>query len=69
MIRDFEYKWATYKSHVLSIAYPTSFPLDKSLGFSDILNEFENVNNFKIAKTVHHANLEMFHVMINLSAP
>lgn len=58
-----------YKSHVMSIEYPTSFPLDKSLCFSDILNEFENVNNFKITKTVLHANLEMFHVMVNLSVP
>jgi hypothetical protein len=53
----------------MSIEYPTSFPLDKSLCFSDILNEFENVNNFKITKTVLHANLEMFHVMVNLSVP
>ncbi len=63
---DFESKWSTYKSDVLSISYPTTFTIDTSIGFTEITNEFTDVANFKIAKTIHNSKLEMFHVMINL---
>ncbi len=63
---DFESKWSTYKSDVLSISYPSNFSIDTNIGFIDIANEFENVNNFKIAKTTHINNIELFHVMVNL---
>ena len=58
--------WGKYKSHVLGIKYPSSFLIDKGQGFVDISNEFEDVRNFKIAKTLHGESIEMFHVMINL---
>ena len=63
---DFESKWATYMSDVLSISYPITFAIDTTLGFTEIASEFTDVVNFKIAKTIHNSNLEMFHVMINL---
>lgn len=64
---DFESKWSTYMSDVLSISYPLFFAIDASIGFTEITREFTDVVNFKIAKTIHKSNLEMFHVMINLS--
>lgn len=63
---DFESKWSTYKSDVLSILYPSTFAINTTIGFTDITSEFTDVVNFKIAKTIHNSNLEMFHVMINL---
>ena len=63
---DFEDKWTTYKSDVLSIQYPTNFAIDTTIGFFEIEKEFVDVINFKIAKTIHNSILEMFHVMINL---
>jgi len=63
---DFESKWSTYMSDVLSISYPVNFAIDTTIGFTEITNEFTDVVNFKIAKTIHNSNLEMFHVMINL---
>lgn len=65
-LADFENKWLTYKSDVMSISYPTYFAIDLKAGFIDIANDFEDVNNFKIAKTIHDTNIEMFHIMINL---
>lgn len=63
---DFENKWSTYMSDVLSISYPSTFTINKAVGFTDIASEFNDVINIKIAKTIHNSNLEMFHVMINL---
>jgi len=65
--KDFESKWSSYKCDVLSILYPDSFSIDKNIGFVDIVDEFEDVNNFKIAKTNHNTNCELFHIMINLT--
>ena len=65
---DFENKWSTYMSDVLSIPYPAAFEINKTIGFKDIASEFTDVVNFKIAKTIYNSNIEMFHVMINLSA-
>lgn len=64
---DFEKKWEIYKADVLSIDYPTNFKIDLNLKFEDILSEFENVRKFKIAKTLHDTNLELYHIMIDLS--
>lgn len=64
---DFTEKWDTYKADVLSIDYPSNFLIDKNIGFQeDIIQKFEDANNFKIAKTIHDSNKEVFHVMINL---
>lgn len=62
---DFENKWLEYQSDVLNISYPSTFDIDNG-GFLDLVNEFEDVVNIKIARTIHGANLEMFHIMINL---
>lgn len=64
---DFESKWLKYKTDVLSITYPTNFTIDLTVGFTDIASEFEDVVNIKIAKTIYNTNLEMYHIMINLS--
>ena len=63
---DFESKWSTYMSDVFSIMYPPTFMIDTTIGFTEITSEFTDIVNFKIAKTIHNSNLEMFHVMINL---
>lgn len=65
---EFENKWSDYQTDVLSITYPTDFAINLTIGFNeDIATEFENVANIKIAKSIHGINVEMFHVMINLS--
>lgn len=64
---SFDSKWIEYQTDVLSILYPKNFAIDSTVGFTDIANEFENVVNIKIAKTTHGTNVEMFHIMINLS--
>ena len=63
---DFESKWSIYMSDVLSISYPSNFKIDTTTGFNDMAGEFTDVINFKISKTIHNSNLEMFLVMINL---
>jgi hypothetical protein len=64
---EFDNKWSEYKADVLTITYPNNFAIDSTIGFADIANEFEDVVNIKIAKTIHNTNLEMYHIMINLS--
>ena len=64
---DFENKWSEYKSDVLNISYPNTFSIDSSVGFIDIANEFDNVDNIKISKTIHCKKTEMYHIFINLS--
>lgn len=63
---NFEKKWSDYKSDVLVISYPPSFSIDTAIGFVDLINDFENVNDFRIAKTVHGNDKEMYHIVINL---
>jgi len=63
---DFETNWVTYKTDVLNIPYPADFTINSSLGFTDIINQFTDVNNFRIAKTIHDDKYEMFHIMLNL---
>ncbi|MDX9805619.1 MAG: hypothetical protein RBT87_07315 [bacterium] len=63
---NFDKNWEKYKKDVLRIEYPATFPIKKEEGFIDISNEFEDVRNFKIAKTLHGEGVEMFHIMINL---
>ncbi len=62
----FNKNWEKYKNDVLKINYQPSFSINKNQGFVDISNEFEDVRNFKIAKTLHGKGVEMFHIMINL---
>lgn len=64
---SFDNKWSEYQTDVLSILYPNNFAIDSTVGFTDMANEFENVVNIKIAKTTHGTNVEMFHIMIDLS--
>lgn len=64
---DFEKKWKIYKEDVLSLDYPPNFKIDLNINFEDIISEFENVRKFKIAKTLHDTNLEMYHIMIDFS--
>lgn len=63
---NLEIHWNNYKTDVLSAAYPADFLVDVTTGFVDLIHEFDDVNLFKIAKTIHHSDIEMFHVMINL---
>lgn len=62
---DFDNKWLEYQSNILNISYPPTFSIDGS-GFLDLVNEFDDVVNIKIARTIHGVNLEMFHIMVNL---
>lgn len=68
-IANFDQTWQTYQSDVLNISYPSDFQIDIKEDFKDLSAEFNNVRNLKIAKTIHNSNIEMFHLMINLSKP
>jgi len=63
----FDKKWGDYQSDVLAVHYPSNFKIDLNIGFIDITSEFENVRNTKIAKTIHNTNVEIYHIMIDLS--
>jgi len=64
--KDFTTNWDRYKNDIFSINYPSDFSVEKVTGFEDLSKKFENVNNFKIAKTVHGSK-EVFHLFIDLS--
>jgi len=63
---NFNNRWTDYTNDVLAIDYPDDFKIDTTLGFELLNDKFENVVNFKIAKTLHYNNVELFHIMINL---
>ena len=64
--KDFAKNWAKYKKEVLAIEYPPNFLIDIQYSFEDLCNKFKDINDLKIAKTIHDNKIEMFHIMINL---
>ena len=59
--------WESYKMNVLTINYPNNFNIDKALGFQDLSVKFDDIRNLKISRTIHNVDIELFHIMIDLS--
>jgi len=66
----FDYNWAGYKENILKIDFPKDRALEEpKLPFIDLSAEFDNVQKFRIAKTCHKGNFEMYHIMVDFSQP
>lgn len=63
----FDTTWVSYKQDVSTTAFTTGFVFDTTKDFEDISSKFDDVNHLKIAKSIHGNNIEMYHIMINLS--
>jgi len=61
----FDDAWSSYQNYISSTEYLADFDITQE-GFMDISDEFEDVRNFKIAKTMHGSNIDMFHIMVDL---
>ena len=64
---NFDHTWDEYKSDVIDIKFPPILELDKTLGFQLLPNNDVDVRQIKISKTTHKSNVEVFHIMINLT--
>ena len=59
--------WDSYKEDVANCSYKPNFVFDTVKSFEDLSNKFDDINHLKIAKSTHGRNVEMFHIMIDLS--
>ncbi|HBG69192.1 MAG: hypothetical protein A2W93_07660 [Bacteroidetes bacterium GWF2_43_63] len=66
-ITAFDTTWISYKQDVSTSAFTTTFVFDTAKDFEDLSSKFDEVNHLKVAKSVHGNNIEMYHIMINLS--
>ncbi len=66
-VANFDHTWDEYKLDVLEIDFPLILELDKTLGFQLLPNNNDDVRQIKISKTTHKSNVEVFHIMINLT--
>jgi hypothetical protein len=64
---DFDTTWNSYKDDVAACSFPTNFTFNTTIKFEDLSSKFEDINHLRIAKTTHGINVEMFHIMIDLS--
>ncbi|MDB5223923.1 MAG: hypothetical protein JWN83_2590 [Chitinophagaceae bacterium] len=65
--KNFDKTWTDYKSNVSSCSFPAKFKIDLSKDFEDLSMKFDDVRHLKIAKSTHDKDVEMFHIMIDLS--
>lgn len=63
----FESTWNSYKKDASESSFKTNYKFNTAKGYEDLSNKFEDVRHLKIAKSIHGKNIEMFHVMIDLS--
>jgi len=66
---NFDKVWTAYMDDVKKIAFPADVAMDHASGFRDLSSEFNDIRHLKLAKTSHSSNVEMFHMMVNLSRP
>ena len=59
---NFDITWESYKEDFNLISFPEG--KKPSGGFIELNDEFDGIENFKIAKTCH-TKIEMFHIMVN----
>lgn len=66
-VANFDHTWEEYKTDVIDITFPPNLELDKTLGFQVLPDNKDDVRQIKISKTTHKSNVEVFHIMINLT--
>ncbi len=63
----FESTWKSYKEDIKNTIYTTALTFDKHLGFEELTSNFDDVRHLKIAKSKHGKNINMYHLMLDLS--
>jgi len=64
----FTQTWDSYKENVKKINFPEDRKLKNNISqFTDLENEFDNIKMFRIAKTYHDNNFEMYHLIADFS--
>jgi len=64
----FNYYWEKYKGNIAKIVFPKNRILKKPKSpFIDLNDEFDNIQTFKVAKTSHKGNFELYHIMVDFS--
>lgn len=64
---SFHNTWNSYKADTETCIYPANYTFDTTKGFKDLSPLFDDINHLKIAKSMHGHNIEMYHMMIDLS--
>jgi hypothetical protein len=64
---NFNSTWTSYMTAALETSLDAKYQFDKNHAFKELSSDFENVNHLKIGKTINGTNIEMYHVMIDLS--
>lgn len=64
---NFDKTWDSYMKDVSASKFTPSFLFNEQREFEDLSAKFDDVSHFKIAKSSHGKNVEMFHIMIDLS--
>jgi len=59
--------WISYKNDIRTTFFDSHFSIDVKKDFVNLENDFNDINHLKLAKTVHGKNIEVFHILINLS--
>jgi len=66
----FNYNWEGYKENIKKIVFPKERVLKKPKSpFIALNEEFDNIQTFRVAKTYHKGNFEMYHIMVDFSQP
>lgn len=63
----FDRTWNSYKADVSACSFPTNFKFNTTTNFEDLSTKFDDINHLRIAKSTHGKNVEMFHIIIDLS--
>jgi hypothetical protein len=64
----FDSNWDKYKENVKKISFPKGKILKKPKSpFVNLNSKFDNIQSFKVLKTCHKSNFEMFHIMVDFS--
>jgi len=64
----FDSTWNSYKENIEKIEFPPGRTLiNPQFAFVNLNKNFDNIQTFKVAKTCHENNVEMFHIMADFS--
>lgn len=63
----FDSTWDTYLQDASECKFKVNNEFNTSIGYKDMAANFDDIRNLKISKSIHGSNIEMFHIMIDLS--
>ena len=63
----FDSIWDAYLQDASESKFKVNNEFNTSIGYKDITANFDDIRNLKISKSIHGSNIEMFHIMIDLS--